>query len=86
MSRQVKNWARLTAIVIVVGCVWMVVLPFLQHNSALQKEIQFLDEQGIDPSALYYTDLEVMSKLEANVMKAKEQNPQAFWIPFSRGN
>lgn len=81
LQARLKNWLALTTIALFIGWVWLAVLPRLQQNSALKEDIEFLDEQGIDPSALYYTDLEAMSRLEAQIEKAKALNPKAFWYP-----
>ena len=57
---QVTNFAMC---VLLVGLTWGLVLPSIAKRPAMQQRIRWLDAQGIDPSAMYYTDLEVMDKI-----------------------
>ena len=46
-----------------IAVVWLVVLPWTARQPAVRKHLQWLDSQGIDPSAMYYTELEVMDQI-----------------------
>jgi hypothetical protein len=42
---------------------WLIVLPAIAARPATSAYLQRLDEQGIDASAMFYTELEMMPKL-----------------------
>ena len=46
-----------------VALFWLVVLPWLGSRPAVSDHVKWLEEQGVDPSAMYYTDLEVMKPI-----------------------
>jgi hypothetical protein len=54
---------RLLSSIIAVAAVWLVVLPWLAGTRPVAARLQWLDEQGIDPSAMYYTELEAMKPI-----------------------
>jgi len=43
--------------------VWCGVLPWLSARPSNSRYLQFLDEQGIDPSAMFYTELDAMDPI-----------------------
>lgn len=48
---------KLIAVTIVLTAIWMVVLPWLADRPATRQYRERLDAQGIDPAAMYYTEL-----------------------------
>lgn len=53
------------AAVIGVSVTWLIVLPRYAQQPAMREHLRWLDEQRIDPSAMYYTELEVMESILA---------------------
>jgi len=49
---------------------WLVVLPAVASRPAVSGYLQRLDDQGIDASAMFYTELEMMPKL----LERRERN------------
>jgi hypothetical protein len=47
----------------VIAVVWTWGLPWLAQRPQLRRQLQFLDSRGIDPSAMYYTELELMKEI-----------------------
>ncbi len=43
--------------------VWCWILPWLSARPSISHRLQFLDQRGIDPSAMYYTELAVMEPI-----------------------
>lgn len=43
-----------------VGVVWLVVLPWIAARPAVDDHLRHLKERGVDPSAMYYTELECL--------------------------
>lgn len=67
------------ASVLVVSLVWLVLLPWIEKQHAVRARIERHERLGVDPSALYYNDLEGMRGWEANVKAARARHPAAFW-------
>ena len=84
MNATVCRWLAFSVTVAAVVLIWTVVLPWLSTQHAVRARIDLLDEQGIDPAALYYTDLDVMAELEANLAALRTEHPEAFWLPSTR--
>jgi len=53
----------LTAATICVGLIWCVLLPWLAEFQVVEERLKFLDDRGIDPSAMYYTELDAMDAI-----------------------
>ena len=54
---------RLALSVLLVALVWTVALPWLASSPPIASRVQWLNERGIDPSAMYYTELEAMKPI-----------------------
>lgn len=54
---------RLLAWACALAVIWLVVLPWLAGTRRMQRELDWLDQRGIDPSAMYYTELEAMKPI-----------------------
>jgi hypothetical protein len=59
--------------------VWTLVLPQIAEREPISSRMQFFAERGVDPAALYYTDIEAMERLAARVDAARLQHPEFFW-------
>ncbi|MEZ6050008.1 MAG: hypothetical protein R3C02_01245 [Planctomycetaceae bacterium] len=57
----------------VIGLVWCVVLPWVATLPEMQRQLTFLDERGIDPSAMFYTELEAMTPILDELEKSPSQ-------------
>ncbi len=62
-KRTFGSWCRLLAVTLMVGIVWCWILPYLAKQPQVKERLVFLDERGIDPSAMFYTDLDSMEPL-----------------------
>jgi len=59
----VPGWARLLIAVVGLAIVWLGILPWYSRQPAMEAHLQWLDDRGIDPSAMYYTELEAMQPI-----------------------
>jgi thiosulfate dehydrogenase len=57
------RWLTLLSILLCVAVVWCYVLPGVARQSGARRHFQFLDDRGIDPNAMYYTELEAMDPI-----------------------
>ncbi|RMG40455.1 MAG: hypothetical protein D6725_03355 [Planctomycetota bacterium] len=62
-GRVGKRWLSLMAAGAAVAVVWGWLLPVVMQRPQVRRRWENLQRQGIDPSALYYTDLEMMEGL-----------------------
>lgn len=66
-DRETQNPNRgirsLAGCAIVIAYLWLVVLPWVAERPKMKNHIDWLDQKGIDPAAMYYTELEVMETI-----------------------
>jgi hypothetical protein len=61
-------WNRRLALALAIGACglfWLGVLPWIAAQPRMKSHLQWLDDRGVDPSAMYYTELEVMEEILA---------------------
>jgi hypothetical protein len=61
-----------TAAVIVV---WLVILPWVAVRPDMQRRIEFLEQRRIDPSAMFYTEVESMNEVRQRMAQRRRQQP-----------
>ncbi len=59
MSRS-SCWTRFTTFWLAITACWLIVLPWMARQPARAARIEALKRAGIDPSAMYYSELEMM--------------------------
>jgi hypothetical protein len=74
-----KGWLSLCLGALAILIVWMLVLPWIGSRRSVQSRIDSLNRQGVDPAALFYTDLEAMQRIESDLAAISETHPDAFW-------
>ncbi len=74
-----KGWSSLCLGVSVILVVWTLVLPWIGSRQSVRAQIEYLDRRGIDPAALYYTDLEAMERIESEISAILRAHPDVFW-------
>lgn len=57
--------ARLAVAAGLLAIGWLFLLPWVARRPAVESHLRFLDQRGIDASALYYTDLPVLEEILA---------------------
>lgn len=73
------RWIRFLALTALSGILWLVVLPRAAEIPRLQSEIEFLEQRQIDPSAMFYTDLETVEQTVQNINQFHQENPDGLW-------
>ncbi len=51
-------WLRLMAGVLVIAVIWGVILPRMLAWEPVARHVALMEERRVDPSAMYYTELE----------------------------
>jgi 4-amino-4-deoxy-L-arabinose transferase-like glycosyltransferase len=62
--------------------VWLVILPWVAARPDMQRRIEFLEQRRIDPSAMFYTEVESMNEVRQRMAQRRQQHPAPFWSPF----
>lgn len=72
IARPAAGWLRLTAGIL---CVWLfmfVLAPWVRTIGPVEEMLDFVEENDIDASALFYTEAEEFSDAEVAVRDALE--------------
>lgn len=51
---------RLAGITVVAAVTWLILLPLLSMFPPMSERLQWLDDQHVDPSAMYYTEVDAL--------------------------
>lgn len=62
---------KLVTSIIAIAIFWCVVLPWYADQPAMRQHLQFLDDRGIDPSAMFYTELDAMDAILEKIESRK---------------
>ena len=79
--RRARRAAALAVWSLLVGIVWLVLLPAVARQPAFRSDLRRLREQGINPSAMYYTELEMMGEVIDHNERFRREHPAALWVP-----
>lgn len=61
------------------GLLWLVILPRAAEIPQLRSEIDFLEQKKIDPTAMFYSDLETIEDTVQDISAFHQENPDALW-------
>lgn len=70
-TKSPSGYRALCVVVLAISIIWLVILPWTARQPVVRQRLEFLDEKGIDPSAMFYTELEVMDSI---LQKAELEN------------
>ncbi len=62
-----------------IAVLWTIVLPWIGARPSVRARIEYLKQQGVDPAAMYYTDIEAMERVELKLATIRQEHPEAFW-------
>ena len=63
MSRRSHSLLSLALSSLGITLLWCIVLPWLSARPLVRERLEFLEQRGIDPSAMFYTELEAMDAI-----------------------
>lgn len=70
---------KLAAALFGVAAVWLVALPTAGRLSVVRRHIERLEAARIDPSAMYYTELEMIGDVRDQMNEFRARHPDALW-------
>jgi hypothetical protein len=74
-----SSWRRLVVCAITMLLLWTQLLPRLEKYGVVRTFIERMQEQGINPSAVYYTEHPASHDWERTIRERIGRNPNAFW-------
>ncbi len=63
MRSRASPWLALSLCTLAIALLWCVFLPWLSARPRVQQRLEFLAQRGIDPSAMFYTELDLMDTI-----------------------
>lgn len=73
------RWSKLAGSLIAVSAIWLVGLPWLGSVSVVAEHIENQERQGIDPSAMFYSELEILPPVVHRIERLHKTNREDFW-------
>jgi hypothetical protein len=67
-----------------IAVTWLVLLPAVARQPRLQSRMAEFEARGINPGAMYYTELDTIPATLAGIDAFHAQHPSALWT-LSRG-
>lgn len=59
--------------------VWLLVLPAVCRTAAFRERSRFLEERGVDASAMFYTELDNLPRVMRHMDRLRAAHPELFW-------
>ena len=61
-KRKIRSWFGFVVCMMAVAVIWTVALPRWSQESGYQVRQQLFDSRSIDPSAMFYTELDCLDR------------------------
>jgi hypothetical protein len=75
-STLIQKWTAFFFCLFLVWLFMFVIAPAIQNTSAVKPLADFIEESGIDASALFYTEVEEASEAELNMRNTMKYLPK----------
>jgi hypothetical protein len=76
---SLRAWWQLAVVCIIAAAVWLVILPRIARIPAIAAQREMNEARGINPGAMYYTELRAMPRIEAEMRQRIRQQPSTLW-------
>ena len=74
-----QSWSCLAAALLLLGWVWIVVLPWVGSRPGISRSIHEQQARGIDPSAMFYSDLELIGPIAHRLERLHDSDSAGLW-------
>lgn len=74
-----RRWVSFLLVTGALGLFWFVALPRIGRVPQIRAKIEHLEQQKIDPSAMYYNDLEKIEDTVKQIDDFHREHPDALW-------
>ena len=82
MKNESGKKQKLLSLLVIIGIifsVWGILLPAVSQNREFASEVVDREIKGIDPSAMFYTDLDAAEEISLRIEKNVRKNPDLLW-------
>ena len=76
---SVRGWLGFAAVALAATGTWLVVLPWIGSQPDVAARIQEEQQRGIDPSAMFYSDLELLPPIAHRLERMQDRDAAGFW-------
>lgn len=80
-SGILRRWSALLLGIVLVWLFMFVIAPWIQKSPSVKPLADFIEESGIDASALFYTEVEEASEAELYMRSTLKYGPEAKEVP-----
>jgi len=70
---------KLALAILTVAAIWLGALPWLAVIPPIRRHIELQERQGIDPSAVFYSELEILPPIAHRYERLHETHGDEFW-------
>ncbi len=74
-----QRWIRLAVAMAAIAIVWLIVLPLIGKQPMVSEHIATQQRLQIDPSALFYSELEIAPAIARHVERLHDSFSDCFW-------
>lgn len=64
-----------------IGVIWLLILPHASSQPSIHTRLEEQAAQGIDPSAMFYSELPLRDDVFSRLDEFHRRNPTALWRP-----
>lgn len=75
----IKRWGSLLIACTAIGLVWLVLLPLIALHPDVAAHIATQQRLGIDPSAMFYSEMEILPAVVHRVERLNQAHSAEFW-------
>lgn len=79
MTHSRQQWVQFLLLSTGVCLLWLIVFPQIATIPHVQAEIDFLEVKQIDPTAMFYSDLETIEDTVQEISDFHKAHPDALW-------
>lgn len=79
--RLSSRFVRISVAISILSLTWLVILPGLTDLSPIRDHILRMESASIDPSAMFYTELDGLAEAEGRLRRIEAANPGWLWDP-----
>lgn len=78
-ASQLPAWSGFVSAIVGIGMIWLIVLPLVESEPHVAKHIANQKRLGVDPSAMFYTELEIAPEIANHVERLHDAHSSTFW-------
>lgn len=79
MTALDRSYLRLASAIFAIAIIWLIVLPIVANQPYVADHVARQKESGIDPSAMFYTELSIAPAVADHVERLNERHSARFW-------